>query len=118
MGHVGLRAGPRGVAATELCWQLVQVARVIAAQAAIGAERDVFFVSVGGFDTHSDEGAVLASKFSEINLALEAFMAEMRERGVWEQVASYYLLLSTYYVQPTTCYLLLTTYYLKPTSAY
>ena len=63
------------------------MAKVIDAQEALGAERDVFYVSVGGFDTHSDEGEVLVTKFKEINKALEAFVTEMRDHGVWDQVA-------------------------------
>ena len=73
-------------ATNELGRQLVQVAKVINAQTALRAERDVFYVQVNGFDTHSDEGDKLKAIFKDINLALEAFVAEMREHGVWDQV--------------------------------
>ncbi len=75
-----------GGANTDLGKQLMQVAKVIDARKELGAERDVFFVSIGGFDTHSDEGEKLASNFKHINKALEAFVTEMRDHGVWDQV--------------------------------
>ena len=75
-----------GGAKTDLGKQLMQVAKVIDARKELGAERDVFFVSIGGFDTHSDEGEKLASNFKHINKALEAFVTEMRDHGVWDQV--------------------------------
>ena len=73
-------------AANDLGRQLTQVTKVINAHVELGAERDVFFVQVGGFDTHSDEGDKLKANFQQINSALEAFVAEMRRHGVWEQV--------------------------------
>lgn len=33
-------------------------------------DRDVFYVSMSGFDTHTDDGGVLASKLTQINDAL------------------------------------------------
>ena len=42
--------------------QFKQTAKVIKARAALGSERDVFFLSVGSFDTHSD----LSGKLSEL----------------------------------------------------
>lgn len=38
-----------------LAIQLQTVARIIAGQTALGAHRQVFFVNVGGFDTHGDQ---------------------------------------------------------------
>ena len=76
-------------AANDLGRQLVQVTKVINAHVALGAERDVFFVQVAGFDTHSDEGDKLKANFQQINSALEAFVAEMRRHGIWEQVMIY-----------------------------
>ena len=73
-------------AANDLGRQLVQVTKVINAREALGAERDVFYVHIGGFDTHSDEGEKLKEKFKEINSALEAFVTEMRRHSIWEQV--------------------------------
>jgi uncharacterized protein (DUF1501 family) len=38
--------------------QLKMVARVVSTAAKVGARRQVFFVSMGGFDTHSDQATV------------------------------------------------------------
>ena len=42
-----------------------QVARIVAAREALGAERDAFFVSLGGFDSHSDLDETLPEKFAQ-----------------------------------------------------
>ena len=71
----------------KLSKQLQQVARVIGARAALAAERDVFHVRLGGFDTHTDVGDVLQSKLVEVDAALSSFVLEMRTQGVWGNVA-------------------------------
>ena len=68
------------------CRQLAQVAKVIKSRDVLGAERDGFFVEIGGFDTHSKFFDTLSSKFTEINDALESFVAEMKAQGVWDDV--------------------------------
>jgi len=69
--------------------QLEFVSRVIKARGDpdLGTERDVFFVELGGFDTHTSNHDVVTSKFAVINTALESFRAEMRAQGVWDSVA-------------------------------
>ena len=66
--------------------QLSQVARIVAAREALGAERDAFFVSLGGFDSHSDLDETLPAKFAQIDGALSEFVAEMQAMGVWDDV--------------------------------
>merc|ERR1712113_430199 len=55
---------------TKLGKQLYQVARLISARDARKAERDFFYVELGGFDTHNDGNTKLSSKFAEMNNAL------------------------------------------------
>jgi uncharacterized protein (DUF1501 family) len=38
-----------------LAWQLKQVAQVTAARSALNIQRQIFFCSLGGFDTHADQ---------------------------------------------------------------
>lgn len=69
--------------------QLKLVARMISASTALGAKRQVFFVSLGGFDTHDgmlNDHPVLMSKLGD---ALAAFYAATMELGVAEQVTSF-----------------------------
>ena len=64
----------------------MQVARLISSRDALKSERDIFFVDIGGFDTHSDGKEVLESKMVEINDALESFVVEMKAQSLWDKV--------------------------------
>ena len=66
--------------------QLEQVSRVIAAREAFDAEVDVFYVELGGFDTHSDMLAGTEKNFKDINVALDMFVEQMKTLGVWDTV--------------------------------
>uniref|UniRef100_A0A7S2I147 DUF1501 domain-containing protein n=1 Tax=Haptolina brevifila TaxID=156173 RepID=A0A7S2I147_9EUKA len=67
--------------------QLEQVARVIGTRASLQEERQVFYVSLGGFDTHSSELEAVQEKLSQVNSALTSFVDEMKAQGVWDQTA-------------------------------
>lgn len=56
-----------------LAQQLQTVARVINARTAIGAKRQIFFVSMGGFDTHDNQNAGQADLLARISHALGYF---------------------------------------------
>jgi len=71
---------------SELSKQLKQVARLIAAHQRRGAERDLFYVSLGGFDAHARMLDDLAGKFSQMNDALKSFVAEMKAQGVFDSI--------------------------------
>jgi len=64
--------------------QFEQVARVIAARSNLQEERQVFFVTHGGFDTHSSLKDTVDSKFLSMNAGLAAFETEMKAQGVWQ----------------------------------
>jgi uncharacterized protein (DUF1501 family) len=66
--------------------QLAMVAKTIAARKVTGAKRQVFFVSVGSFDTHSDQLIKQGKLLSEVGEALAAFHQAMIELGVAEGV--------------------------------
>jgi uncharacterized protein (DUF1501 family) len=66
--------------------QFTQVAKLIKSNAALGTNRDVFHVSLGGFDTHTNLKDTLALKMSQIDAALDAFRTEMIAQGVWDDV--------------------------------
>ena len=48
-----------------LAQQLKQVAQIISVRSALGLQRQIFFVSLGGFDTHSDQIATQDPPFPE-----------------------------------------------------
>jgi uncharacterized protein (DUF1501 family) len=58
---------------TSIAQQLRQVARLINARAATGAGRQFFFVSMGGYDTHSNTVANQTTLFNQLAAAMKAF---------------------------------------------
>jgi len=66
--------------------QLSQVAKLIRVREVRKAERDFFFVQIGGWDMHSNLINGLNNKFGEINRALEGFVAEMKAQNAWDNV--------------------------------
>ena len=66
--------------------QLFQAARLIAARKSLGSQRDVFFVTMGAFDTHADAFATLQTKMGQIDVSLHSFVEEMKLQGVWSGV--------------------------------
>merc|ERR1719230_1588892 len=73
---------------TTLSKQLYQVARLIATRHERKAERDFFFVELGGFDTHKDIQTQLPDRFEMIDNALRAFVTELQEANVFDQVVT------------------------------
>jgi len=71
---------------TGLQRELEQVAKLIRAREGRGAERDFFFVSIGGWDMHDNMKARLNDRLQELDHALRGFVAEMEAQGVWGSV--------------------------------
>ncbi|HVU71732.1 MAG TPA: DUF1501 domain-containing protein [Mycobacteriales bacterium] len=69
--------------------ELAQVARMIHARKALGARRQIFFVGMGGFDTHAGQVAGQPRLFDELSSALAAFYAATAEMGVAKQVTTF-----------------------------
>lgn len=57
----------------NLAIQLQTVARIIAGRTILGANRQVFFVSIGGFDTHDGQAPGHANLMARIDHAIEYF---------------------------------------------
>jgi uncharacterized protein (DUF1501 family) len=74
-----------------LASQLKQVAQVIAARSALGIGRQIFFCSVGGFDTHSDQLNSQVGLYSQLSPAMAAFYAATQELGVANSVTTFTL---------------------------
>ncbi|MBN8730461.1 MAG: DUF1501 domain-containing protein [Acidobacteria bacterium] len=75
--------------ATTLGRQLESVARIIRMRGDLGVNRQVFFCSLGGFDTHINQLATHESLLSQLGPALAAFHASSQELGVENQVTAF-----------------------------
>jgi uncharacterized protein (DUF1501 family) len=69
--------------------QLKLVARMIASANALGAKRQVFFVSLGGFDNHDALLTAHPTLLGNVASALSAFHAATVELGVANQVTTF-----------------------------
>jgi uncharacterized protein (DUF1501 family) len=76
-------------AANPLAVQLQMVARTIAARQALGTRRQVFLVSLGGFDLHDNLLAQHPALLANVSEALSSFVAATTELGVAQQVTTF-----------------------------
>ncbi len=72
-----------------LASQLQMVARLIAARSPLGARRQVFFVSLGGFDTHDFMADQHPALLTTLAAALKSFYDATVELGVAQQVTAF-----------------------------
>jgi len=59
--------------ATGIGNQLLQVARLIALRTALNIKRQIFFVQIGGWDTHQNELTVHNNQLTQVSQAINAF---------------------------------------------
>ncbi len=71
--------------------QLQQVAQIMQARSALGLQRQIFFCSLGGFDTHSAQLVDQQNLFSQLDPAMSAFYNSTVELGVAPQVTTFTL---------------------------
>jgi uncharacterized protein (DUF1501 family) len=76
---------------TYLGQQLQQVAQVISARSALGVQRQIFFCSYGGFDTHADQLPQQVALLSAVSQGMSAFYQATQELGVANQVTTFTL---------------------------
>ena len=74
---------------TTLSSQLKMVARLIAARTNLGMRRQIFFCSVGGYDTHGDQLIGQANLLTELSQGLNAFYNVTAELGVSQDVTAF-----------------------------
>jgi uncharacterized protein (DUF1501 family) len=73
----------------SLAAQLKMAARLIAVRDSIGAKRQVFFVSLGGFDNHAFLSSSHPPLLTQLAAALSAFDAALGELNVRTQVTTF-----------------------------
>lgn len=66
--------------------QLASVARTIGLRDPLQANRQIFFVGIGGFDTHDAQATALPQLHSQIDGAITAFFNATQELGVSNEV--------------------------------
>jgi uncharacterized protein (DUF1501 family) len=75
--------------ASSLGQQLQQVAEIISVRSKLGMSRQIFFCSLGGFDTHTGEIVAHNNLYPELSPALSAFYSATQELGVAENVTAF-----------------------------
>ena len=76
---------------TGLSRQLLAVAKLIEGRAQLGLQRQIFFVSQGGFDNHQNQIADQGNRFNELGPGLRAFYNATVALGVQDQVTLFTL---------------------------
>lgn len=62
------------------------ISRLIKTRNVRGVDRDVFYVDQGGFDMHSELLPRFEREATDMNAALEAFVTEMKDQGLWDDI--------------------------------
>ncbi|MEO7761189.1 MAG: DUF1501 domain-containing protein [Casimicrobiaceae bacterium] len=76
---------------SSISQQLLAVAKLIEARNTIGIKRQIFFVSLGGFDTHTNELNVLQNLMGQLSPALKSFYDATVQLGVDSNVTTFTL---------------------------
>jgi uncharacterized protein (DUF1501 family) len=75
----------------SLATQLLQVAKLIEARATIGLSRQIFFVSLGGFDTHNNQITTQQTLLGYVGAAMKSFYDATVALGVANNVTTFTL---------------------------
>ena len=78
-----------GITNNSLASQMKIVARLIAARGSLGAKRQVFFVSLGGFDLHDNLLTNHVTNMKRVNDAMSAFYQTTVNLGVANDVTAF-----------------------------
>ena len=78
-----------GITGNSLASQMKMVARLIGARAALGVKRQVFFVSLGGFDLHDNLLANHPTNMKRVSDAMNAFYQTTANLGVAQNVTAF-----------------------------
>ncbi len=76
---------------SSLGGQLKQVAQIIQARSALALPRQIFFVSIGSFDTHSNQLQLQDGLYQDLSQSMNAFYNATVEIGVSSNVTSFTL---------------------------
>jgi uncharacterized protein (DUF1501 family) len=79
-------AGPVVLANDPLARQLQLVARLIGAGQTVGMRRQVFMVSMGGFDTHANQMRDQPGHMARVGLSIDYFLGALQSLGMLDNV--------------------------------
>lgn len=74
---------------SQIGMQLKQAARLIKKRGDLGINRQIFFVQLGGFDTHNGQLSQHATLLAELGQAMRAFYDEMTVQGISDKVTQF-----------------------------
>ncbi len=72
-----------------LAQQLSRAARIIAGRTQLAVRRQMFFVSMGGYDTHENQLVNQGNRFTELGSSLRAFYDAMAQLGIGDSVTTF-----------------------------
>ena len=81
--------GMEDIGGNRLAMQLEQVARLIKNREALGMPRQVFFVRMGGWDTHRIQQELFPILLAELDQALGSFQTALDRLGVADSVTTF-----------------------------
>jgi len=73
----------------SLAAQLKQIAQIIQVRSALGVQRQIFFASLGNFDTHADQLQLQSALLAQLSPALGAFYDATVELNVASEVTTF-----------------------------
>lgn len=76
-------------AENSLAEKLNMVAQLIAAQETLGMRRQIFYVSMGGFDVHDNQSRELPDLFANMSEALSGFQSKLDNMGKGDNVTTF-----------------------------
>jgi uncharacterized protein (DUF1501 family) len=74
---------------TAIGQQLLQVAQIMQLQPTIGLNRQIFFCSLGGFDTHSGQSWAQFDLLRQVSDAMQAFYSATQDLAIANQVTTF-----------------------------
>jgi uncharacterized protein (DUF1501 family) len=72
-----------------LAEQLKMVANLVSVQKELGQERQIFYVGLGGWDTHDNQATAHPRLLQSLSESLSAFQANIDELGLAEQITTF-----------------------------
>ena len=81
--------GMDDVGGNKLGQQLRVVARLIKNRSALGMDRQIFFVNMGGWDTHRNQVSLFPRLLGELDTALASFQSSLDAQGVNDSVTTF-----------------------------
>ena len=77
------------VASNPLTAQLQQILQIMQVRSALGAQRQIFFASLNGFDTHANQLGLHAGMLASLSAALGGFYTSLEQMGLGSQVTTF-----------------------------